>query len=277
MKELQEEVVIERGDRFELQLKELWHYRELFYFFTWRDVKVKYKQTALGVLWVVIQPILMVLIFTLFFGRTLKFDSGALPYPVFVFSGLLLWNFFSSSINAAGNSMITNSTVIKKIYFPRVIIPVSSILVSCIDFIIAFIVFIGTMIYYRVEVDFLQLIIFWPMAIVFMLMGTLGISCWLAALMVKYRDFRHVIPFGLQLALFISPVIYPTAVSGLKWVNYLLALNPMYCAINFFRTPFYGQAMDTVSLAISTVSVLFFLALGIYYFKKTEAYFADIS
>ncbi|SHG87428.1 lipopolysaccharide transport system permease protein [Chryseolinea serpens] len=279
MQAQQKENIISSDRSVILNLSELWSYRELFYFFTWREVKVKYKQTALGVIWVVLQPLIMVAIFSFFFGHALKNDNFlGLPYPVFVFSGLLLWNFFSSSVNTAGNSMLTNAPIIKKIYFPRIIIPVSALLVSGVDFIVAFVAFVVTLIYYQVHVDVLALIVFWPLALVFVLLGTLGISCGLAALNVKYRDFRYIIPFGLQIALFVSPVIYPASNTSNPWVNYVLALNPMYAAINFFRVPLTGTSeMNFFLVMISSVSAIVFLLLGIYYFKKTEAFFADIA
>jgi len=256
--------------------RELWIYRELFYFFTWRDVKVRYKQTVLGVLWVVLQPILTVLVFSLFFGRALNVPSAGLPYPVFVFSGLLSWNFFSASVNAAGNSMVSQATIIKKIYFPRLIIPISSILVAGIDFLISFILFLGVMIYYQVPVT-LQVFLWWPIGMVVMIIGTVGISCGLAALTVKYRDFRYVIPFGLQILLFVSPVIYPVTITKIKWISYALAMNPMYAVISFFRAPLIGFQDDVNLLILSGASSLILLIAGIFYFKRTEAFFADIA
>lgn len=255
--------------------KELWQYRELFYFFTWRDVKVKYKETVLGVIWVILQPVLTVLIFSMFFGYGLKVPSAGLPYPVFVFSGLLLWTVFSSAIANAGSSMLSNAPIIKKIYFPRIIIPVSSILVCSIDFFIAFGVFVVLLFYYHIQVDFRYVLFFWPAAILLMLLGTLGVSCWMAALNVKYRDFRFVIPFGLQMALFLTPVIYPISILGDSWTKHLLAVNPLYGAIMLFRAPF-GLMVNSTDLVISMVSTLLLLLWGIYYFKKTEGYFADI-
>jgi lipopolysaccharide transport system permease protein len=269
--------IIESSKKKTFNWKEIWQYRELFYFFTWRDIKVKYKQTALGVVWVVLQPVLTVVIFSLFFGQALSVPSGGLPYPVFVFSGLLLWNVFSSGINSAGNSMLNNASVIKKIYFPRIIIPVSSILVSLVDFIIAFIVFLTVLLYYKIQVNFLQVLVYWPIAFLLMLSGTLGISCWLAALNVKYRDIRYVIPFGLQIALFVSPVIYPISVLGRGWINFILALNPMYACITFFRAPMIIAPLESTLIIISIVSTFIFTVFGVYYFKKTEAYFADIA
>jgi lipopolysaccharide transport system permease protein len=276
MEEHQEFIIDSKQSKL-LNWRELVQYRELFYFFTWRDVKVKYKQTMLGVLWVVLQPLFMVLIFSLFFGQRLDVKPAGLPYPVFVFSGLLLWNFFSSSVNSAGNSMLTNAPIIKKIYFPRIIIPVSSLLVAGIDFIVAFIAFIAFLLYYHVGVSLTGIVVFWPLAIALTFCGTLGVSCWLSALAVKYRDFRYVIPFGLQVALFISPIIYPASILGLEWVNYVLAINPMYAAITLFRAGLVDTPLDMTFLSISIVSTFLFLLLGIYYFRRTEAYFADIA
>jgi lipopolysaccharide transport system permease protein len=263
------------SDRKAVDWKEIWQYRELFYFFTWRDVKVKYKQTVLGVLWVVLQPVVTVVIFSLFFGRALNVPSQGLPYPFFVFSGLLLWTTFSSGITGAGNSMLSHANIIKKIYFPRIIIPISAILVCCIDFLVAFAVFLLMMLFYKITVDPIKLLIFWPAAIAFMFIGTLGIGCWLAALNVKYRDFRYIIPFGLQIALFVSPVLYPVSIINNSWLNYLLALNPMYAAITLFRLPFIDIS-DPGLILTSLTSSLCLLVMGIYYFKKTETLFADI-
>jgi lipopolysaccharide transport system permease protein len=271
------EYIIESKNRKLFNVGELWEYRELFYFFAWRDVKVKYKQTTLGLIWVILQPLTTVIIFSLFFGRALNVPSAGLPYPIFVFSGLLLWNLFSTSINTAGNSMISHAPIIKKIYFPRVIIPISTILVTAIDFLIAFILFVAMMFFYEVNVDFLRLLVFWPSAIILTIFGTVGIVCWLSALTVKYRDFRYVIPFGLQIALFLSPVIYPMGIVKSVYLNYILALNPMYAAITVFRLPLIDQPIDTALLLISCFSAFVFFLFGVFYFKKTEAYFADIA
>jgi lipopolysaccharide transport system permease protein len=271
------EYVIESSQRKLLDWNELWQYRELFYFFTWRDLKVKYKQAALGIIWVILQPLFTVFVFSFFFGRSLNIPSTGMPYPIFVFSGLLLWTVFSTTINNAGNSMLTNASIIKKIYFPRIIIPVSSLLASLVDFLIAFAVFLLALLYYEVSVNFFLMLVYWPVAIILLLMGTLGLSCWLAALNVKYRDFRYVIPFGLQIALFLSPVIYPIGIVESSWTNYALAVNPMYAVIMLFRVPLTGFFPGNIELAISILSAFFLCGLGIYYFKKTEAYFADIA
>lgn len=270
------EYVIDSSKKKFFDWKELWQYRELFYFFTWRDVKVKYKQTTIGVLWVLIQPLLSVAIFSFFLSRALKIQTP-IPYPIFVFSGLILWNVFASAINAAGNSMISNAPIIKKIFFPRIIIPVSALLVCFVDFVVAFIAFLGMAVYYQLEVEWLLLLLLWPSAILITFIGTLGISCWLASLTLKYRDFRYVIPFGLQIALFVSPVMYPVADLGKQWLSVIIALNPMYAAITLFRIPLGISTIEPMLLTISLVSTLLFLAYGIYYFKKTEDFFADLA
>ncbi len=270
------EYSIEPSGRKLYDWKELWQYRELFYFFTWRDVKVKYKQTTLGVVWVVLQPVLSVMIFTFFVGHALNVPSAGLPYPVFVFSGLLLWTVFSASVSAAGNSMISNAPIIKKIYFPRVIIPISAVLVCFLDFLISFGVFIVLLLYYGIETNLAAVFIFWPAAVALALVTTLGACCWLAALNVKFRDFRFVIPFAIQIGLFVTPVLYPVSTFANESVGYIVSLNPLYGAIMLFRAPF-GLELNSTELYISTVSGLLLLVWGLYYFKKTEAYFADIA
>lgn len=271
------EFTIESANRKWFDWKEIWQYRELFYFFTWRDLKVKYKQTTLGIAWVILQPITTVVVFSLFFGRALKVPSDQLPYPVFVFSGLLFWMFFSNSVSNAGNSMLSQASIIKKIYFPRLIIPVSVILGSLVDFFVAFVLFVVVMLFYQVPVDFLEVLVYWPIALLLTLAGTLGISCWLAALVVKYRDFRYIVPFGLQLLLFLTPIIYPSTIIGNNWVKLTLALNPMHGAITLFRMPFYSSSDQALGIMISAVSSLACFSIGVYYFKKTEDLFADLA
>lgn len=262
---------------FSLNLKELIEYKELFYFFTWRDVKVKYKQTALGFLWAILQPLIMMAIFTLFIGRAMNVPSGNMAYPVFAFSGLLLWTVFSSGITNAGNSMVNNAQIIKKIYFPRLVIPISSILVSVFDFLVAFMVFIVLVLVYQQPVDVLRALFLWPSALVVAVIATFGPGCLLAALNVKYRDFRYVIPFLVQALLFLTPVIYPITIVSNIWLKYLLAINPMYAAITLFRMPMMSVFPDIALLTISLFSSIIFFAIGLTYFRKTEMYFADLA
>jgi lipopolysaccharide transport system permease protein len=271
------ENIIEPKRRNLLDVKELWEYRELFYFFAWRDIKVKYKQTTLGMIWVLLQPLATVTIFSLFFGTALNVPSLGLPYPVFVFSGLLLWNFFSTSVNNAGNTMISHGPIIKKIYFPRLIVPISSVLVTLIDFFIAFILFILLIFIYHVPIQLEEVVWYWSLALVFGFIGTIGVVCWLSALTVKYRDFRYVIPFALQIALFLSPVIYPVSIIKNNFLNTFFALNPMYGAISLFRAPLVDASVDWNLIRISLLSSVILFGLGVYYFKRTESYFADIA
>ncbi len=256
--------------------RELWRYRELFYFFTWRDIKIKYKQTTLGFLWAVLQPLLMMTIFTFFFGRALNIPSQNLPYPVYVFSGLLIWNMFSSGLTSASNSMVNNAGIIKKIYFPRLIIPVSSILVALFDFFMAFILFAGILLYYQQPVSWLAIII-WPLSLVTGIIATLGMGAWLAALNVKYRDFRYVIPFLVQVLFFLTPVIYPISLLKYPLLQYMLVCSPMYAAVELFRYPLTGITPDFYFLGISLLSGLILLLIGIFYFKRTEDFFADFA
>lgn len=260
-----------------LGLKELWDFRELFYFFTWRDIKVKYKQTALGVLWAVLQPFLLMVVFTLFFGQALGVPTNNdMPYPVFVYSGLLLWNIFSSGLSNAANSMVSNANIIKKIYFPRLIIPISSILVALFDFIMAFAIYIGILIYYRQPVS-PTIVLYLPLSITITVLSTFGLGSLLAALNVKYRDFRYVIPFLIQIALFLTPVIYPVSIIKFEWAKYLLSLNPMSGAIELIRCSITSTEPDFVlTLTSMLISIALFFT-GLFYFRKTEYYFADLA
>ena len=271
------EYEIKPKNKLTLGLRELWQYRELFYFFTWRDIKVKYKQTTLGFLWAILQPALMMILLTLFFGRALKVPSENMAYPVFVLSGLLLWNIFSSGIINAGNSMITNSNIIKKIYFPRLIVPISAVLVSIFDFLMALIVFIIVLLYYQPSINFISLLYCFPLAILLAAFATLGLGTFLAALNIKYRDFRYVIPFFVQALLFLTPVIYPISIISNVYVKYMLAFNPMYSAIELFRHPFNQTPFDYELILISISSSLLFFIIGLLYFRKTESYFADLA
>lgn len=268
---------IKPKNTFSLNLKELIEYKELFYFFTWRDIKVKYRQTVLGFLWAILQPILLMLIFTFFIGRTFSIPSDGIEYPVFVFSGLILWLIFSSGIANAGNSMVSNAQIIKKIYFPRLIVPISAILVAVFDFLMAFIVFIPMLFYYNQQVDVLEALLWWPAGLLLTMIGTFGPGCLLAALNVKYRDFRYIIPFLIQVLLFVTPVIYPLSILTNKWLQYLVAINPMYAAITLFRLPLTTVTPDPVLLSISVASGFIFFIAGLSYFRRTEMFFAELA
>jgi lipopolysaccharide transport system permease protein len=262
--------------RLSLGLKELWEFRELFYFFTWRDIMVKYKQTALGVLWAILQPFLLMVVFTLFFSKGLGTPSDNIPYPIFVYSGLLLWTIFSTGLSNAANSMVSNAAIIKKIYFPRLIIPISAILVALFDFIMAFCIFIVLIIYYSRSVD-ARIMLFLPLSIVITVMTTFGLGALLAALNVKYRDFRYIIPFLIQMLLFLTPVIYPVSIIKYGWAQRILSLNPMTGAIELLRSTVTHAPLHIQSVVIGGIVSIILFFIGLFYFRKTEYYFADLA
>ncbi len=269
--------IIEPKNKFSLGFKELAAYKELFYFFTWRDIKVRYKQATLGFLWAVIQPLSMMLLFTLVFSKGLKVQSDGVPYPIFAYSGLLVWNIFSSGLQNSANSMVNNAPIIKKIYFPRLIIPISSILVAVFDFIMSLMIFVVLIFIYGQQSHFLSMLFYLPLAIILTIVTTFGLGTFLASLNVKYRDFQYTVPFLIQFLLFINPVVYSTSIFKQVWVQRLIAINPMSSAIALSRKAFTNIPIQPDLLCISLISALFLLVLGIYTFRKTEAYFADLA
>ncbi|MBC7694104.1 MAG: ABC transporter permease [Burkholderiales bacterium] len=263
--------------KFSLGIKELWDYRELFYFFTWRDVKVKYKQTVLGFLWAIIQPLFMTVVFTVFFGDSISQKTNLLiPYPVFALSGMLLWGIFSGGMSNAANSMVNNANIIKKIYFPRLIIPISAILVALIDFFVAFVVFIVVLFIYKVEIE-LSVLFLLPVSILITCLASMGCGVLLAALNVKYRDVRYIIPFLVQGLLFLTPVMYPVGISDSKTVQLILKLNPLSGALELMRGLFSGYSINMETVLMSLASSIFLFVVGVIYFRKTESYFADLA
>jgi lipopolysaccharide transport system permease protein len=273
------EYEIKPHQKLNLGLKEIWLFREMLFFFTWRDIKVKYKQTVLGFLWAILQPLLLMVIFTIL-GRALNIHEN-IPHPLFSYSALTLWLVFTTGITNAGNSMITNANIIRKIYFPRLIIPVSSVFTSLFDFVMSFVILICMLVYYictgAVHVDWLKFILLLPVGIVITAISTFGVGSLMAALTIKYRDFRYVIPFMVQAMLFVTPVIYPISYISFPFAKYILAINPMYSAIELFRSSFNGQVLELRLVAISLFFAMLFFVVGIYYFRKTEAYFADLA
>lgn len=259
-----------------LDWSELWRFRELFYFFAWRDIKIKYKQTLLGVAWVILQPLLLMIIFTFFFGRMLKAPTGSMPYPVFIFSGLLMWNTFSSSLSGAALGMVNHANIIKKVYFPRLIIPVSAVLVAVFDFFMAFLLFIPMLFWFSQPVDATALYC-WPAAVIITMLASLGPGSLLSALNIKYRDFRYVIPFLLQVLFFLSPILYPASLLPSPELQYILAFSPMYAAIELFRFPLAGLPLSPTLMLISLSSGVFFMIVGVLYFRRTEDFFADFA
>ena len=271
------EFEIKARPKFGLGLQELWEYRELFYFFTVRDIKVKYKQTVLGFLWAVLQPLAMALLFTFFLGKAISnYIPMDLPYDVFAFSGLVLWGIFSSGLNNAGNSMVSNANIIKKIYFPRLIIPISAVLVGLFDFLMAFVVFILFCLFKHIAFSW-SAILYFPLSALLACMATFGSGTLLAALNVKYRDFRYIIPFLIQFILFLTPVIYPASITGNVYLKILMAFNPMTAPLDLFRAGITEGHLHIRADLISLTSSLLLFVVGLVYFKKTEAYFADLS
>jgi len=252
---------------FSLGIKELWSYRELFYFFAWRDIKVKYKQTFLGFAWVILQPLFLMIIFTLFFGRALKIPSNNLPYPVFVLSGLVFWTLFSTGLTNASNSMVAHAGIIKKIYFPRFIIPLSSFFVSLFDFAITLIIFIPIILHYKISFSY-KCILYFPISVVITSITTIGLSCLISSLIIKYRDFKYVLPFFLQGLLFITPVIYSSNITNNYLVKFLFYINPISGAIELFRCIFSNARPDwNFVLSALLLSCVIFI-IGTFVFRK---------
>jgi lipopolysaccharide transport system permease protein len=255
--------------------RELWQYRELLYFFTWRNIRVKYKQTILGILWAILQPLGLMLIFVLIFSRSWKIDTTPISYPVFVLAGLILWNLFYASVSQASESMIENARIIRKVYFPRLIIPGSSILTALFDFLFAALVFVVFCFIYHQSLGW-QAIYLLPAAILLTLLTALGCGIFLSALTVRYRDFRYIIPFFLQFLFFASQVIYPLAGFQQSWARSLLGLNPMNAGIELFRGALNGGMIDMNIVWEGTLFSFLLMIAGIFFFKKTESYFADL-
>lgn len=256
-------------------LKELWDYRELTYFFVWRDIKIRYKQTFVGVLWVIFQPLITMVIFTIFFGKFAKIPSDNIPYPVFVYVGLLLWNYFSTSLSHASDSMVGNANIIQKTYFPRLIIPISSSLTGLVDFFIALCILIVFMFFYNF-IPSLKIIIYLPVLILVVFLSSVGLGCFFASVNVKYRDVRYAMPFFIQVMMFLTPVIYPMSMLGHKY-RWLLLINPISGVIETARAVIFGgRDVDGGMLLISVIVSLILFIFGVIYFKKTERYFADI-
>lgn len=272
------EYEIKPHHRLSLGLKEIWLYREMLFFFTWRDIKVKYKQTVLGFAWAIIQPLVLMALFSLA-GTALNIPSESLPHPLFTYSALTLWMIFSTGLTSAGNSMLSNANIIRKIYFPRLIIPISSVLTSLFDFLMAFVILICMLIFYHNRITFepVKFLLLLPVSIIITVISTFGIGSLLAALTIKYRDFRYVTPYLVQVLMFITPVIYPISIFHFTGARYILAINPMYSAVELFRSGFNGQVLDLRLVGISLFFALLFFFIGIYYFRKTEAYFADLA
>jgi lipopolysaccharide transport system permease protein len=267
-------IIIEPGRSEKNYWRDLWTFRELFYILSWRDIKVRYKQTVLGAAWSILRPLLTTLIFTFFFSKVAKLQApGTVPYAILVLTGMLPWQFFSSALSEASNSLIGNTNLISKVYFPRLIIPASSIVTSLVDFAITFLILLLMLIYYQFVPDVKIFLL--PIFILMSFLASLGVGLYITALNVKYRDFRYVIPFVVQIGLYITPVGFSSSRVPDQW-RLLYSLNPMVGVIDGFRWCIIGEEQFYLpGLALSTVITLVFLYLGIWYFRKTEKSFAD--
>jgi lipopolysaccharide transport system permease protein len=264
-----------------INLKEIWHFRELIYFLIWRDVKVRYKQTALGAAWAIIQPFLTMVVFTVFFGKLAKVPSDNVPYPIFSYTGLLPWGLFVKALSDAGHSLVSHRAMITKIYFPRLVIPFASVLSGIVDFGLAFLVLIGIMIYYNYapgstyHISINSSILTLPLFLILALITALGVGLWLSALNVIYRDINYIIPFLTQFWLFITPIAYPSSMVPAKW-QLLYAINPMTGVVEGFRWALLGTGTAPgPMLVVSTTIALVILITGLLYFSRMERTFAD--
>jgi len=255
--------------------KDLWRYRELFYFLAWRDILVRYKQTIIGFSWALFRPLLTMIVFTIIFGKLARLPADNAPYPIMVFAAMLPWQFFASAFADAGNSMIGNANMISKIYFPRLVIPTSAVIVSFVDFFISFTILVGLMVWYGFVPDLRILML--PLFVLFAFAASLGASLWIAALNVKYRDFRYIIPFVVQMGLYISPVGFSSSIVPEKW-RLVYSINPMVGVIDGFRWSIIGGDYQLYwpGFFLSLLLVAVILVGGVRYFRKSENLFADV-
>lgn len=257
-----------------LNLRSLWEYRELLYFLTWRDIKVRYKQTVLGAAWAILQPFLTMVIFSVFFGRLVKVPSDGIPYPLFAFTALVPWTFFANGLNQSSNSLIASANLLKKVYFPRLAIPVATVLAGVVDFVLAFVVLLLLMAYYRVAPTIN--IIWTPLLLALAFVTSLGVGLWMSALNVKYRDVRYVVPFLVQIWLFTTPVAYPSSLLSEPWRT-VYGLNPMVGVVEGFRWALLGaNTAPGPMVLVSAVAAVLILVSGAFYFRHMEKIFADV-
>jgi len=257
-----------------LDLADLWQYRELIYFLTWRDIKVRYKQTVLGGAWAILQPFLTMVVFSVFFGRLAGIPSDGLPYPIFAYCALLPWQLFAHALTESSNSLVANERLITKVYFPRLVVPISAVLAGLLDFLVAFVVLIGMMMYYHIRPTAAVWTV--PLFLLLAVGAALGVGLWLSALNVQYRDVRYTIPFLTQFWLFLTPVAYPSTLVPVSW-RPLYGLNPMAGVVEGFRWALLGKAEGPGALlAVSVTIVVLVLVGGLYYFRRMEKTFADV-
>ena len=268
-----DEIIIKAGQAEKNYWSDLWRFRELFYILSWRDIKVRYKQTVIGAAWSIVRPVLTTIIFTIVFSKFAKLQNpGAAPYALMVYAGMLPWQFFSNALSDASNSLIGNTNLITKVYFPRMIIPASSVITSLVDFAISFGIMVVMMMWYRFLPGWQ--VVFLPLFILLAFLCAFGVGLYLTALNVNYRDFRYIIPFIVQFGLYITPVGFSSSIIIPKY-RLLYALNPMVGVIDGFRWCLLGDAMNWQSLGISVLVTALFMYIGIYYFRKMERTFAD--
>ncbi len=265
--------ILPSSGRPSLDLKEVWQYRELLYFLIWRDIKLRYKQTALGAIWAIIQPLLPMLIFTLFFGRLAHLPSNGIDYSLFAYAGLLPWTYFSNAVSNSSSSVVANANLVTKVYFPRMLIPLSGVLAALVDFFIAAAVLIVMMIWDRVPLCLSQLWV--PLILLAITLLAAGTGMLFAALNVRFRDIRFALPFFVQFWMFATPVIYPASLVPAKW-RWLLALNPMAGMVEGFRAAIFGTTLDWQMLVISTFAAVLLLIYSAYFFRRAERTFADV-
>jgi lipopolysaccharide transport system permease protein len=257
-----------------LKLRELWEYRELLYFLTWRDVKVRYKQTLLGGAWAIIQPFFTMVVFSLFFGRLAKIPSDGIPYPIFSYAALVPWTFFANGLSQSSNSLVGSSNLIKKVYFPRLAVPIATVLSGVVDFVLAFVVLLAMMLYYGVVPTINTLWL--PAFLLLALVTSLGVGLWLSALNVQFRDVRYVVPFLTQVWMFATPIAYPSSLLGEPW-RMLYGLNPMVGVVEGFRWALLGSdSAPGPIVAVSALAALAILVSGAFYFRRMEKTFADV-
>jgi lipopolysaccharide transport system permease protein len=257
-----------------INFREIWAYRELLYFLVWRDIKVRYKQTALGAAWAVLQPVMTMIVFSVFFGRLAKVPSDGIPYPIFAYAALLPWQLFAFALSESANSLVGSQNLIQKVYFPRLVIPIAGVLAGLVDFAIAFVVLLGMMAYYRIHPTAAILVL--PAFIVFAVAAALSVGLWLSALNVQFRDVRYTIPFLTQFWMFATPVAYPSSLVPEKW-RALYGLNPMAGVVEGFRWALLGKSTNPGPLLwVSVAAVILLLIGGLAYFRRMEKTFADI-
>ncbi|GBO53850.1 O-antigen export system, permease protein [Pseudanabaena sp. lw0831] len=269
------ELIIEAGRTEKQYWGDLWRYRELFYFLAWRDILVRYKQTAIGITWALIRPFLTMVVFTVVFGQLAKLPDQGVPYPILVFAGMLPWQFFSNALGECSNSLVGNANLISKVYFPRLIVPTSAVIVSFVDFLISGMILFGLMAYYSFVPDWRILTL--PIFVLIAFAASMGVGLWLAALTVQYRDFRFVVPFIIQFGLYISPVGFSSSIVPDQW-RLLYSINPIVGVIDGFRWAILGgeSKLYLPGFILSLALVLLFLWSGIWYFRKMERTFADV-